>query len=122
MTPDKIVPFLIVVALTVISGFGDAQGFIHAANIWQNGRLAWDALARSALGFAFGISMYWLALRWMKEIGIVSPEVQTVAWFAVTIIGVALASGNFVKWQVSEQVVAVVVLVGIGWLMLRTGA
>lgn len=122
MTPDKIVPFLIVVALTVISGFGDAQGFIHAANIWQNGRVAWDALAKSALGFAFGISMYWLALRWMKEIGIVSPEVQTVAWFAVTIIGVALASGNFVKWQVSEQVVAVVVLLGIGWLMLRTGA
>jgi len=122
MTPDKIVPFLIVVALTVISGFGDAQGFIHAANIWQNGRLAWDALAKSALGFAFGISMYWIALRWMKEIGIVSAEIQTLAWFAVTIIGVALASGNFVKWQVSEQVVAVVVLVGIGWLMLRTGA
>jgi hypothetical protein len=122
MTPDKIVPFVLIIVLTVVSGLGDAQGFIHAANIWQNGRLALDSLAKSALGFAFGISMYWLALRWMREVGVVSPEVQTLAWFGVTIVGVALASGNFVRWQLAEQVVAVGVLLGIGWLMLRTGA
>ncbi len=122
MTADKIVPFLVIIVLTIISGFGDAQGFIHAANIWQNGRLAWDALAKSALGFAFGITMYYLALRSMKEVGILAPEVQTLVWFSVTIIGVALASGSFGKWQLSEQAAAVVVLLGIGWLMLRTGA
>ena len=120
MTPDKFASLVLIIVLTVISGLADAQGFIHAANIWESGRITWDALAKSALGFAFGISMYWLALRWMKEIGIVSPEIQTLAWFGVTIVGVALTSGSFLKWQVVDQAIAVVVLVGIGWLMLRT--
>jgi len=117
---EKIVPLALIVVLTLVSGFGDAQGFIHAANIWQSGRLAWDELVKSALGFAFGITMYWLALRSMKEIGIVAPEIQTVIWFGVTIAGVALVSGSFLKWQVADQAVAVLVLVGIGWLLLRT--
>jgi hypothetical protein len=120
MTPEKIGPFALIVVLTVVSGLADAQGFIHASNIWQSGRIAWDALVRSALGFAVGITLYWLALRWMKEIGIVAPEVQTVAWFGVTIVGVALAGGSFFRWQVADQVVAIAVLCGIGWLMLRT--
>ncbi len=120
MALETITPLLLIIVLTLISGIGDAQGFIHAARLWQGGSIAWSELTKSALGFGVGISMYWLALRSMKELGILAPEIQTVIWFGVTLVGVALASGSFFKWQLIDQAVAVGVLAGIGWLMLRT--
>ena len=58
--------------------------------------------------------------RRLNAVGITSPEIQTVTWFGVTLIGVALVSGSFLKWTLLDQTVAVAVLFGIGWLMFRT--
>jgi hypothetical protein len=121
MSPTTPWLWLLIVVLTVLSGIGDAFGFTHAALIWQNGRLVWGEVARSAAGFAAGISVYWLVLKYMTAVGIVSPEIQTIAWFAVTLVGVAMLSGKFLGWPVLDQVVAVAVLAGIGWLLVRTG-
>jgi hypothetical protein len=111
----------LIIVLTLISGLGDSYGFVHASKIWQDGKLFWDEAGKSALGFAVGISLYWLVLKYMTELGVVSPEVQMLFWFGVTLIGVAIASGMFFRWQFSEQAVAVAVLAGIGWLLVRTG-
>lgn len=51
----------------------------------------------------------------------VSPEMQTLLWFTMTIIGVAIVSGQFVDWQRVDQAVAVAILIGLGWLLFRTG-
>lgn len=110
-----------IIVLTLLSGVGDAYGFTHAALVWQNGRLVWGELARSAAGFAIGISLYWVVLRFMAAAGIVAPEVQTIAWFGVTLIGVGVLSGKFLSWAWLDQAVAVAVLTGIGWLLVRTG-
>ena len=111
----------LIVAITLISGIADAQGFVHAAKIWQAGKLTWGELGKSALGFGIGITTYWLSLRYMSELGIVTPEIQTIVWFGVTLVGVALVSGRVFAWPLLEQGVAVAVLLGIGWLLFRTG-
>jgi hypothetical protein len=107
--------------LTLISGLADAQGAIHAAKIWQGERLDWTELGKSALGFAVGISVFWVVIKYMTALGVVAPEIQTITWFSMMIIGVALFSGAFFSWQWTEKVVAVGVLAGIGWLLFRTG-
>ena len=56
----------------------------------------------------------------LNDFGIVSPEVQTLGWFVVTIAGVALASGDFFRWPIADRGVAVVVLLGLGWLVLHS--
>jgi uncharacterized membrane protein YoaK (UPF0700 family) len=117
---QKIVSLIVIVLLTTLSGFADAQGFLHAAKIWGDERINWQEIAKSALGFAVGITIYWIVLRTMKQIDIIGPEIQAIIWFAATIIGVAAASGSILKWHRIDQVVAVLVLFGIGWLVLRT--
>ena len=117
---EQLGSYLIIILLTIVSGLADAQGFLHAARIWQGGSLIWGELGRSALGFIVGIALYWLALRSMNAVGIISPEIQTVTWFGVTLIAVALVSGSFIKWTLIDQVITLVVLCGIGWLIFRT--
>jgi hypothetical protein len=112
---------LVVVLLTLLSGLGDSQGFVHAARIWQNGQTDWQAWLKSAAGFAVGIAAFWLAVRYMTRFGLVAPEIQAVLWFAVAIIGVAAVSGQFFRWQLLDQAVALVILAGLGWLVFRTG-
>ena len=121
MPANPLFLWLIIIVLTVLSGLGDAYGFTHAALVWQNGRFVAGELGRSALGFAAGIGLYWVVLKYMTAAGIVSPEIQTIAWFGVTIIGVALLNGKFLGWPRLDQVIAVAVLAGIGWLLVRTG-
>jgi hypothetical protein len=118
---DQLKSLALIIAITLVSGIADAQGFVHASKIWQNGKLIWDQLGKSALGFSTGIASYWLSLRYMRELGVATPEVQTLTWFAVTLIGVALINGKLFKWPLLDQAVALAVLVGVGFLLVRRG-
>jgi hypothetical protein len=112
---------LFVFVLIVLSGFADSLGFVYAGKIWQAGELSWPAVWRSALGFVVGIMLYVMSLKYMARLGVTSAEIQTAVWFAMTIIGVVIFSGRFFSWPRLEQFVAVMVLVGLGWLLVRTG-
>lgn len=83
---------LLVLVLIVLSGFADSLGFVYAAKIWQSGTLSWPDVGRSALGWFLGI----------------------------TIIGVVIFSGRLFSWPRLEQIVAALVLLGLGWLLVRT--
>ena len=110
-----------IVMFTVLSGLGDAEGFIHASKVWQDGRFVWSEALKCFAGFQFGMLMYWLALWKLSSHGVVAVEVQTLFWFAATIIGVALLSGRILRWPAIDKAVAVTVLTGIGWLLCRGG-
>jgi hypothetical protein len=110
---------ILIGVFTLLSGLGDAEGFIHAGRIWQNDNFVSLEALKSAAGFLFGMVMYWLAVSKLGEHGVVAVEVQTLFWFAATIVGVALLSGKLLRWPPIDQVVAVGVLAGVGWLMYR---
>ena len=115
------IKILAILFLTILSGWSDSQGFLHADNIWKRSQIVFPELIKSALGFAFGVIAYWITLKVLSEIKTVSVEIQTLGWFGITIIGVALTSGNFLKWQLMDQLVALLVFVGIFWLLFHTG-
>jgi hypothetical protein len=109
---------LLVFVLWVGSGLADSLGFVHASRMWREDGVVWRECLRSAAGFATGIGMYWLSLRYASRMGIVSSaEAQTIVWFAVTIIGVAVVNGKFIEWPMVDRFVALVVALGVGWLL-----
>ena len=122
MQGDQILSAVIIIVVTILSGLADAQGSIHASRIWQNGQLVVGELAQAAGFFAVGIGMYFVAIRFMQQVGIVSPEIQTTIWFGFMIVGVALFNRAFFQWNTLDQIVALVVIGGILWLSIRTGS
>ena len=112
---------LFIIVLTVLTGLADSQGFLHSSNVWKNGKFIWYEAVKSLIGFGVGIVFFWFAIKYMQKIGIVSTEIQTTIWFAVTIIGVAFVSGKFFQWNLSNQLISILVLLGIGILIFRTG-
>jgi hypothetical protein len=119
--PDRAGIIIAVTLLTVLAGFADAQGFLHASRIWDSGRLDLGEVLKSGLAFAFAIAMYWGAVWYFRALGVASAEVQAVCWFAITMVGVAALSGKLFQWRPIDQVVALAVLSGIGFLIVRTG-
>ena len=117
---DIVTPSAVVIVLCCVSGMADAQGFVHASRMWSADRLVWPEFARSAAGFCVGIGLYWLSVRFMRRVGLETPEMQTMIWFAATIIGVALASGRFGSWPLIDQGVAATVIVGLAWLLAQS--
>jgi hypothetical protein len=110
-------------AVTVVSGLADAYGFVHASRMWDEGHhLVAFEWARSGIGFAVGILCYWFVVRLVEGAGVHSALVQTLGWFSVTVVGVALLDGDVRRWTVANQVVAGAVVFGIGWLLAKAGA
>ena len=112
---------LILLVATLACGAADALGFVHASRVWQADRFVWREALLSAAGFQVGVVMYWFALRTLGAWGVQATEAQTLVWFAATIFGVALLSGEFLRWRAIDQAVACAVLAGTGWLLVRTG-
>lgn len=107
--------------ITVASGYADSRGFIHASEMWRGDGLNTGELLRSAIGFATGIALFWVALRFATRAGVVTPEIQTFGWFLVTIVGVAIATGSVAEWPAVDRLLAVGVAAGFGVLLLRVG-
>jgi hypothetical protein len=118
----KFAPSVWLLVLLALSGLADSFGFFYASRIWQHGSLSAPDLVRSAMGWVVGITLYVLSLRYFAVLGVSSAEIQTLVWFAMTLIGVVALSGQFFKWPLLEQSVAVSVIVALGWLLVRTGA
>jgi hypothetical protein len=112
--------FILIATFLGLAGIADAAGFLHAGRVWQGERIIWLEAGKSTLSFQLGAVCFWLALRHLQRFGVMAAETQALIWFGVTIIGVAVLSGRFVNWRLTEQVVAGFVLLGIGWLMVRT--
>jgi hypothetical protein len=116
---SQVTSIALIACFTLLSGLGDALGFIHAGRVWQEGRFVWSEAAQSAAGFQFGVAMYWVALHFLAARGVIAVEMQTIFWFGATLIGIAILSREFLRWPASDQAVAFAVLAGIGWLLVR---
>ena len=110
---------VLIAVFTLLSGLGDAEGFIHASKVWHEDRFIWREALKCIVAFQFGTLMYWLALWKLSGHGVVAVEIQTLFWFAATIVGIAVLSGRLIDWPAIDQAVAAAVLMGIAWLLYR---
>jgi len=106
---------------TVITGYADSRGFIHAARVWADGEIVWREVALSGLGFLVGVVAYWIVVRYASQLGVQSALLQTMGWFAITILAVALTDAGQLRWQPLDFATAGVVVAGLGLLLYRTG-
>lgn len=120
MSIDKIINVIIIVILTILSGVGDANGFSHASNMWNKGKIVPPEFIRAVIGFTFGIGTYLISIKYFQKFGIISPEMQTIGWMVVTTIGVAFIGGKFIHWQMFDQVLSVAIVIALCVLILRT--
>ncbi len=118
---QKLFPLICLILLTLCSGVFDAQGFIYASQVWKDGVLVKAAAAKSIAYFFVGMALYLFSLRFQQQISVISPELQSLFWFSVTLVGVAIINGKFMQWSNLDRVIALVILFGIGWLFIRTG-
>jgi hypothetical protein len=112
----------IVLVLTLLSGIMDARGFVYAARAWPEGRLDSRLALASMAAFFAGLSLYIVAVRFMQSFGLQGVALQAALWFVVTAIGVAAMDGSVFAWTRSQQLVAVGIVAGLGWLIATTSA
>ena len=103
--------------LTIASGLLDARGFVYAAQAWPGGQLDLKMGLASLLSFAGGVSAYIVAIKFMQNAGIHGVALQSGIWFVATAIGIAALDGSVVQWTRLQQAVALVVMLGLAWLI-----
>jgi hypothetical protein len=111
---------LVVVALiivTALSAFFDAKGFVYASKAWENGRIVTSIALLSLVNFVGGITLYLVSIGFQQRIGVQSAAMQSIFWFAMTVVGIALLDGTIAHWSVAQRAVGVGVTIGIGWLL-----
>ena len=109
------------VVLTAVSALADAVGFINVDKGWVGNRPHYSAIVLACTGYAVGIATYVFAVKYLKLLTDVGPEIQTVGWFMLTIIGVALGSGAFFSWPLPTKFLATVTVLALVVIAIRTG-
>jgi hypothetical protein len=112
----------IVGLLTIASGLLDARGFVYAARAWPEGQLDPGVGAASLASFAGGLTAYILAVKFMQNAGIQGVALQSGIWFVITAVGIAVLDGSLLQWTRTQQLVGIVVAIGLGWLIATTRA
>lgn len=120
MIIEQIKAVSLIAIFTIISGLADSQGFLHSSNVWKNGKFITSESIKSLIGFGIGSVVFWFAIKHMQQVGIVTAEIQTIFWFTITILGVALASGKFFHWNIIDQAVGTGIFIGLIFLIFRT--
>lgn len=116
----KKMTILILLIATILSGYADSRGFIYSSQIWVNNSIDYVALTKSGLGFTVGIFAYWIALKSLQDLNVAtSSEIQTLGWFVITIIGVAISSGDFMKWDSVDKIISLSIVGGFCLLLIR---
>lgn len=105
------------ILLTALSAYFDARGFVYAAQTWRAGVLVPGIIFLSMVNFIGGITFYIASIGIQQRLGIESASMQSIFWFVMTVIGIALMDGTIAQWSMSQRVVGVAVTAGIGWLM-----
>ncbi len=113
--------WIIILLLSLLAGFADSKGFYFASQIWPGGSLDLIALLKSGGAFVVGLIFYWGTIFFMNKVGLNSASFQTAIWFIAVIIGVSIATGDFMKWQSLDKIVAVVTVICFLFLLVRNG-
>ena len=111
-----------VIVLTLVSGLLDARGFLLASQAWPGGSLDIRSAALSVLCFGLGLSSYVVAVRFIQALGIQGVALQSSLWFVVTAIGIAVLDTTILNWTRTQQLIGVLVAIGLGWLIATTAA
>jgi hypothetical protein len=109
-----------VIGLTSLSGLLDARGFLYASKAWPAGQIDLRMAGLSVLCFAVGLSCYVLAVRFIQAMGVHGVALQSALWFIVTAVGIAVLDTSILNWSRTQQVVGVLVAVGLGWLIVTS--
>lgn len=105
------------ILVTALSAYFDARGFVLAAQTWREGSLVPGAIFLSMINFIGGITFYIGSIGIQQRLGIESASMQSIFWFVMTVVGIALMDGTIGQWSMAQRVVGVAVTAGIGWLM-----
>ena len=92
---------LIIIILAIIGGLAESQGYVHASKVWDKGKLVWNQVVISSFGYVIGTILLFVVIRFLQDAKIFSAELQTIIWFAATMLGVALVSGKFFSWPLT---------------------
>jgi hypothetical protein len=110
---------LIALAFTAVSGALDAIGFVHATRVWHQDHLVWKEAGVAFAGFVSATVVYLLVVRYLARCGMTTPTVQTLSWFLMTVIGVALLQRTIAQWSVTDRLAMLLAVLSVGWLVVR---
>ena len=115
-----IIKYVLLVVLTVASAFGDSRGFIYSYRAWNNPTVNWTDIWLALVGYGFGIATWLIAVKYLREVGGLGVSTQAIAWFLLTILRVAIASGDFMRWSIVDKSLSIVCLASFALLVYRT--
>ena len=119
--PELLKNLIMIAIITGITAYGDSRGFLYGSAAWKNDGLSIIDALKSLAGFILGAVGFVLMVRYLNRLNLETPEILTLVWFTATIILVAIGSGKFLAWPKLDQLVALLIMVSLGYLVYRTG-
>lgn len=107
------------IVLTILAALVEAKGYLYSFRSFTDTNGV-TLIGLAILCYFIGIVIDFTAIYLISKTHYYVPEIMSMLFMAVTIIGVAILSGQFLNWNHFNQGVAVLIMLGLCWLMYQT--
>ena len=106
----------------LIASLADAKAVYYAVRNWSGGKLQYMNVGMTFLFFTVSVLPFIYSVKFFGNAGILSRPIQSLIWFMGTICFVAVLDGTFFEWKKIDQLVALLIVIGMTWLVVRVNA
>lgn len=104
----------------LIASLADARAVAHATEAWKNDQIQVGHIIRVFAYYLVSIIPFLYSIRFFGYAVTVSPSIQVLLWFLSTVVFIAILDRSFLSWGGLNQVLGLMLIVGMAVLVYRT--
>lgn len=107
------------VIFLLIAALADARAINHATKSWDVNQLVHMEFFLTAVYFLCSIAPFVYSIKFFQRAGISSQTLQSLLWFATTVIFISILDRTILAWSRLDQIIALLSVLSLGTLIYR---
>lgn len=104
----------------LVASLADAKAVAYATEVWKYDHIQIDRVIRVFVYYLVSIIPFLYSIRFFGYAMTVSPSIQVLIWFLSTVVFIAILDRSFLGWGLVNQVIGLILVVGMSILVYRT--
>lgn len=103
----------------LIAAIADARAIYHATRCWRSGQLVNAEFWLTVMFFLASIAPFVYSIKFFQKEGITSQTLQSLLWFATTVIFISVLDKSILNWARLDQIMSLIIALSLGILIYR---
>ena len=104
----------------LVASLADAHAVNYATKVWLNDKIQVTNIVKVFAYYVVSIVPFLYSIRFFNYAISVNASLQILIWFLSTVLFVSIIDRSFFGWHMVDQLLGIVLVIGLGYLAIHT--